>query len=196
MAQEITFAMNAAALAVATIIVRHPWTVDDIGRQYSALELTVEANSRSFSDCIRIHDVAILQQGLFEFKNVLKKNYLNLDLISMKRKNVILTPAFGCLQSHLAAFDVIFRSGYTNGEIVDSHSVPLSQAQVISRIEECANKLLTMYYKHPTNLSYSCEQVKQLYHEMFHSPPLIIGRIGLIYKVPRKKSIILKLNVK
>ena len=54
--------------------------------QYTVLELVNEVNSMPFNEIIRIHDIAILLQGLFEFKSILNKSYLHLELIQQQQK--------------------------------------------------------------------------------------------------------------
>jgi len=73
---SITFEINAMALALATVLVRHQYNQDNIASQYSALDLANEVNGLPFNDIIRIHDIAILQQGIFEFKKILNKFYI------------------------------------------------------------------------------------------------------------------------
>jgi len=79
---KLNFEINAIALAVATVIVRHQHNKADNNKQFSAVDIVNEVNSLPFNERIRIHDIAILQQGLFEFKSILQKSYPQLLLIS------------------------------------------------------------------------------------------------------------------
>ncbi len=65
--KKVTFEINSIAIAVAIVIIRHK-TPQDINKYYSAEELVDEVNNLSFNDIIRIHDISMLQQGLFYFK--------------------------------------------------------------------------------------------------------------------------------
>ena len=97
---KIHFEINAIALALATVIVRHRHSTVDTAKQYSAVDLVSEVNSLPFNEIIRIHDIAILQQGFYEFKSILQKFYLHLEVIPQQRKGEQLTLPFGSLDGH------------------------------------------------------------------------------------------------
>jgi len=101
------FEINTIALAVATVIVRHRYSKADNNKQFSAVDLVNEVNSLPFNEIIRIHDIAILQQGLFEFKFILQKSYPQLLLISQQRKGELLTNSFLGLDGHHVAHSML-----------------------------------------------------------------------------------------
>ena len=65
---------------------RHQYSTDDNTKQFSAVDLLNEVNSLPFNEIIRIHDIAILQQGLIEFKTILPKLYTPLRVNSTTKK--------------------------------------------------------------------------------------------------------------
>ena len=156
---ELIFELNAVALALATVIIRHRHSVVDNAKQYTVLELVYEVNSMPFNEIIRIHDIAILQQGLFEFKSILKKSYLHLELIQQQQKGEMLTLSFGGLTGHKATFDIKFLTSYSNCEIHDQTTLAELETKIIS----CANNLLTKLDKNLAPLQYTFQQVGNLY---------------------------------
>ena len=161
---QINFEINAISLALATVIVRHRHITVDETKQYSVVDLVSEVNSFPFNEIIRIHDIAILQQGLYEFKRVLNKSYLHLELIPQQRKGELLTLAFGALEGHQVAYDVKFVSYYSKTENSNiGTSCQLLHPEIEIKIKECYNDLLTKFYKVKTLLHYSFEQVRDLY---------------------------------
>jgi hypothetical protein len=83
---KFNFEINAITLAVATVIFRHQYNKADNNKQFSLVDLVNEVNSLPFNERIRIHDIASLQQSLFEFKSILQKSYPQLLLISHQQK--------------------------------------------------------------------------------------------------------------
>ena len=93
-----------------------------------------------FSEIIRIHDIAILQQGLFfEFKSILKK------------KNLLVIR----LHLTLSFIQIIL--------IVKSTTKPRTLAELETKIICCANNLLIKLDKNFAHLEYTFQQVGYLY---------------------------------
>ena len=113
--KKVTFEINSIAIAVAIVIIRHKNT-QDTNKYYSAEELVDEVNNLSFNDIIRIHDISMLQQGLFYFKRILGSRFPHLLLNIRHLDNEYLTLSFGKLVKHKAAYDIKFLSQYPHNE--------------------------------------------------------------------------------
>ena len=146
--KEVTFEINAIAIAVAIVIIRHRNTQDD-SKYYSAIELVDEVNNLPFSDKFRIHDISILQQGIFYFKRILGALFPHLILNIQQQGDEYLTIPFRKLDKHKAAYDVKFLTQYPNNEFASQQGRTISSVELEDRIISCSNVLLRDHKNEP-----------------------------------------------
>jgi len=109
------------------VIIRHKYTDSAINKYYTAFELIEEVNNLPFSDKVRIHDVSLLQQGLYYFKRVLGSYFPHLILNKQQLGDEYLTPRFGKLEPHKVAYDIKFISEYSSREFSAGANITLGQ---------------------------------------------------------------------
>ena len=156
--KEVTFEINSIAIAVAIVIIRHRNTRDS-NKYYSAMELVDEVNNLPFSDIIRIHDISMLQQGLFYFKRILGASFPHLLLNMQQSHNEYFTLPFGKLEKHKASYDVKFLSQYPHNEFASQQGSTISPKELQDRITTCSNYLLRDHKSEPR---YTLHQIAEL----------------------------------